>query len=132
MYYIIYYIILYYIILCGAETYLEGFVIWCCRRMEKISLTDRVRQAVVSHRIKEERNIVHTLKRRKANWIGHILRRNCLLKQNTEGKIEGSIEVAGRRGRRCCQLLDDLEETRGYWKLEHEALEGSPWRQLAV
>jgi hypothetical protein len=30
--------------------------------------------------VKEERNIVHTIKRRKANWIGHILRRNCLLK----------------------------------------------------
>jgi hypothetical protein len=35
--------------------------------------------------VKEERNIVHTIKRRKANWIGHILRRNCLLKHVTEG-----------------------------------------------
>jgi hypothetical protein len=44
-----------------------------------------VRNEEVLHRVKEERNIVHTVKRRKANWIGHILRRNCLLKHVTEG-----------------------------------------------
>ena len=42
-------------------------------------------------RVKEERNIVQTVKRRKGNWIGHTLRRNCLLKQVIEGKIEGKI-----------------------------------------
>jgi hypothetical protein len=46
--------------------------------------------------VKEERNIVHTIKRRKANWIGHILRRNCLLKHVIEGKEIGRIEVKGR------------------------------------
>jgi hypothetical protein len=54
--------------------------------MEKISWTDLVRNEEVSHRVKEGRNIVHTIKRRKANWIGHILRRNCLLKHVIEGK----------------------------------------------
>ena len=49
--------------------------------MEKISWTDRVRNEEVLHRVKEERNILHTIKRKKANWIGHILRKNCLLKQ---------------------------------------------------
>jgi hypothetical protein len=78
--------------------------------------------------VKEERNIVHTIKRRKANWIGHILRTNCLIKHVTEGKIEGSIEVTGRRGRRRKQLLDDLEETRGYWKLKEEAQDRTLWR----
>jgi hypothetical protein len=55
--------------------------------MEKISWTDRMRneEVLVLHRVKEERNIVHTIKRRKANWIGHILRRNGL-----------RIEVTGR------------------------------------
>jgi hypothetical protein len=52
------------------------------------------------HKVKEERHILHAVKRRKANWIGHILRRNFILKHVTEGKIE----VAGRRGRRCKQL----------------------------
>ena len=45
--------------------------------------------------------------------IGHILRRNCLLKHVIEGKIAGRIEVKGRRGRRREQLLDDFKETRG-------------------
>jgi hypothetical protein len=66
------------------------------------------------HRGKEERNILHTVKRRKANWIGHVLRRNCLLKHVIEGKIQGRIEVTGRRGRRSKQLLDDFKETRTY------------------
>jgi hypothetical protein len=48
--------------------------------LEKISWTDRVRNEEVLHSAKEERNIVHTIKGRKANWIGHILRRNCFLK----------------------------------------------------
>jgi hypothetical protein len=80
------------------------------------------------HRVKEERNIVHTIKRRKANWIGHILRRNCLLKHVIEGKLEGRIEMTGRRGMRLKQLLDDLKETRRYWKLKEEALDRTQWR----
>jgi hypothetical protein len=48
-------------------------------------------------------------KRRKAEGIGHTLRRNCLLKHVNEGKTEGRIEVTGRRGRRRKQLLDDLK-----------------------
>jgi hypothetical protein len=72
----------------------------------------------VLHRVKEERGILHKIKRRKANWIGHILRRNCLLNHVIEGKIEGWIEMTGRGGRRCKQLLDDLKEKRRYWKLK--------------
>jgi hypothetical protein len=79
-------------------------------------------------RIKEERNILHKIKRRKDNWIGHILRRNCLLKHVIEGKLEGKIEMTERRGRRRKQLLDDLEENRRYWKLKEEALDRTPWR----
>ena len=56
--------------------------------MEKTRWTDRVRNEEVLQRVKEEKNIISTIKRRKANWIGHILRRNCLLKHVIEGKIE--------------------------------------------
>jgi hypothetical protein len=55
--------------------------------LEKISWTDRVRNEEVLHRVKEERNILLTMKRRKAIWIGHILRRNCLLKHVIEEKL---------------------------------------------
>jgi hypothetical protein len=85
--------------------------------MEKIIWTDYVRNEVL-HRVKEERNILLTIKGRKANWIGHILRRNCLLKHVIEGKLEGRTEVTGRRGRRRKQLLDNLKEKIRYWKLE--------------
>jgi hypothetical protein len=51
------------------------------------------------------------------------LRRNCLLKHVVEGKIDGRIEVTGRRGRRRKQLLDELKETRGYMKLKEEAID---------
>jgi hypothetical protein len=65
--------------------------------MEKISWTDRLSNEEVLHRVKEERNIVRTIKRRNANWIGHILSRNCLLKHVIEGKGEGRIEMTGRQ-----------------------------------
>jgi hypothetical protein len=65
--------------------------------MEKVSWTDRVRNEEVLHRVKEERKILHTIQRRKANWIGHILGRNCLLKHVTEGKIEGRSDGKTRK-----------------------------------
>jgi hypothetical protein len=86
--------------------------------MEKISWTDSVRNGEVLHRVKEEGSILYTVKRKQVNWIGHSLLRNCLLKIFIEGKIEERIEVTGRPGRRSTQLLDELKETRGYWKLK--------------
>jgi hypothetical protein len=77
---------------------------WCWWRVERISWSDRVRNEAPLHRVKEERNDLRTIKRRKTNWIGHILRRNCLVKHD----IEGRIEVTGRRGRRRKKLSDDL------------------------
>jgi len=64
--------------------------------MEKISWTDHVRNEGVVLRVKEQMNILHEIRKRKANWIGHIPRRNCLLQQVIEGKIKGGIEVTGR------------------------------------
>ena len=72
----------------GAETWtlrakdqkhLESFEMWCWRRMEKISWTDHVRNEEVILRVKEQTNILHEIRKGKANWIGHILHRNCLL-----------------------------------------------------
>jgi hypothetical protein len=101
---------------------------WYWRRMEKISWTDHVRNEEVLLRVSEQRNILHEIRIRKANWIGHILRRNCLLKEVFEGKIKGRIEVTRRRGRRHKQLLDDLRDRRGYSHLKEEALDRIKWR----
>jgi hypothetical protein len=61
-------------------------------------------------RVREKRNKLQTIKSGKANWIGHILHKNCLLKHGTEGKVEGKMEVTGRRRRRRMRLLDDRKE----------------------
>jgi len=81
--------------------------------MEAISWTDCVKNKTVLQRVKEDKNILRTARRRKANWIGHILSRNCLLKHVIGGKIQGRREVKRSRGRRRNQLLGDLKETRG-------------------
>jgi len=93
--------------------------------MEKISWTDHVRNEEVLLRVKAQRNALLEIK---ANWIGHILRINCLLQRVIEGKIKGGIEVTGRQGRRCKKLLDDLKERRGYSHLKGEALDHTMWR----
>ena len=69
----------------------------------------------------------HEIRKRKANWIGYILRRNCLLQRVIEEKIQGGIEVTGRRGRRRRKLLDDFKERRGYSHLKEEALDRTMW-----
>jgi hypothetical protein len=64
------------IALYGAETWtlravnhkhLEGFKMWCWRRIEKIRWTDHVRNKEVLLRVKEQRNILHEISKRKAN-----------------------------------------------------------------
>jgi len=77
--------------------------------------------------VNEQRNILHEISKRKANWIGHILRRNCLLQGVIEGKIKGGIEVTGRRGRRRRKLVDDLKDRTGYSHLKEEALDRTVW-----
>jgi hypothetical protein len=85
------------IALYGAETgtllavdqkHLESFEMWCWRRMERICGTDRVRNEEV-----HTEEYLHEITKRKANWIGNILCRNCPLQQGIEGTIKGGIEV---------------------------------------
>ena len=56
------------------------------------------------------------------------MRRNCLIRQVTEGKTKGGMEVTRRRGRRRKKLLDDLREGRGYSYMKEEALNRTMWR----
>jgi hypothetical protein len=86
-----------------------------------------MRNEEVLLRIKEQRNILHEISKRSANWIGHILRRNCLLRQVIEGKIKGGIEVTGRRVRRRRKLLDDLKQIIEYSHLKEKALNRTMW-----
>ena len=95
--------------------------------MERISWTDHVRNEGVLLQVNEQRSILHEIRKRKANWIGYILRRNCLLKQVIEGKIKEEIEVTWRQVRRRMNLLDDLKDRRGYSNLKEEALDRNMW-----
>jgi len=72
----------------------------------------------------EERNFQREISKWKANWIGHILHRDCLLQRVIEGRIKWGIEVTGRRRK----LLDDLKERREYSHLEEEVLDRTMWR----
>jgi hypothetical protein len=71
---------------------------------------------------------MYNKKGRKANWIGHILRRNYFLKH----VIERNIEVTGRRRRRRMHLLDDLQEKSRFWKLKETVLDRNLWRTRFV
>jgi hypothetical protein len=97
----------------------EVFKYW--GKMEKINCTDRVKNEVLLHRHKAERNIIHTIKRRKANWIGHILRRTCLLNRLLKGK----------RGKRRRQPLDDLKE-KEYCNNRSHSVKKSIWKKLRI
>jgi hypothetical protein len=65
---------------------------------------------------------------RKANWIGHILCRNCLLKHVVEGKIEGIRLVKEGQRRRRKLLPGDVKKKRGYCKLKEGVLDRTVWR----
>ena len=89
----------------------------------KISWNDRVKNEEELQETKKERNIWHRVKRRRANWIGHRMRRNCLLNTWLKEKIQRRIEVTKKWRRRRKQLLNDLKETKRFCKLAVEALD---------
>ena len=73
--------------------------------MGKITWTDHVRNEKEFQRVMDERNVLQAVKRRKANLIGHILRRNCLIRHFIEGEIEGRIKLQD----------DEEKEVSSYW-----------------
>jgi hypothetical protein len=89
---------------------------WHWMRTEHIGWTDCVVNDV-SNKVKEERNVLHTIKLQKAKWNGHILHRKCLLKHAIEGKM-GGMKI---RARRCMQLLDACKEKRSH-EIERESI----------
>jgi hypothetical protein len=111
------------------QKYLGSLAMWYWRRMD-ISWTDRVRNEQVLQGI-----FYIQVNRRKANWIGHILRKTCLLKHDIELAIDRRIEVTGTRERRSKQLLHDLEEKRGILEIERGSTRSysvgnSLWKRL--
>ena len=88
----------------------------CWRRMKKIKWSEKVTNELVLERIGEKRTLLNNILRRKTNWIDHILRINCLLRDDIEGHMT-EVKGAGRR----THLLGYFRNKRRYWELKEEA-----------
>ena len=71
---------------------MESFKIWYCKRNEKVIRSEKVTNEEILERTGEKRTLINNIICRKANWIGHILRRNCLLRDVIKGQMS---EVKG-------------------------------------
>jgi hypothetical protein len=106
----------------------QSFKIYCHRNEDEENENIRTAKLYQSFTLTKVIHFSICIEKRKANWIGHKLRRNCILKHFVEGKTEGKRDVIARRGIRSKQLLDDRKETRGYWGLKEEAPDHTVWR----
>ena len=92
-------------------------------------MSEKINNEQVLERIGENRTLLNNILRRKANSIGHILRRNCLLHDAIEGQMTEVKGVGGRRRRRRTQLLDDLRNRKRFWELRKEVEDRREWRR---
>ena len=86
----------------------------------------------VLDRIGEKRTLLNIILRIKANWISHILRRNCLFHDVIEGEMTEVKGVRRRRRRRRTQLLNYLRNRSRYWELKEEAKDRKRWRRQFI
>jgi len=123
--------------LYGAETWtlrrneekrLEAFEMWVWRRMERVKWTDKVRNVDVLERVNEQRQMLKMIMKRKRNWLGHWMRRNCLMKDALEGMIHGR-KIHGRRR---YQLIDNIRVNGSYADTKRMAENRLEWRMLSL
>ena len=124
------------VLLYGAETWslrkeeikrIEAMEMWLWRRMEGVRWEDRVTNEEVLKRVGEKRQVIREIKKRKANWLGHVMRRDCLLRDAIEGTVEGKR----MRGRRRVQLMDDVRAGRKYCDIKNLAQNRDAWRSMS-
>ena len=72
--------------------------------MERVKWTYKIKNAVVLEIAEEGRIMLELIKKRKRNWLGHWLRRNCLLKDALEGTVQGKTVCCRRR----YQMIDNI------------------------
>jgi len=123
--------------LYGSETWtlrkedikhIQAFEMWISRKMEKISWTAHVSNEEVLCLVQEQRSLLQVIKQRQANWIGHVLRHDCLLKTVLERKIEGK-RPRGKPRRKMLDLLMEQEEKKiSYEELKRGAQSRVGWR----
>lgn len=76
------------------------------RRVLNIKLSDKIKNKEILRRIGEESRLLRTIGNRKRNWIGQVLRKECLLRDGSEGTVEGQ----SKRRKRGRKMLDDLKD----------------------
>ena len=122
------------ILMYGCETWtlrkeeirrLEAFEMWCWRRMEKISYTEKKSNEEVLLLVEEERNLVETIVKRKKGWIGHVLRGESMMRDVMEGKMEGKRV----RGRKRIGMLNELLDGGTYADMKKRARDRRGWRE---
>ncbi|KAJ4450098.1 hypothetical protein ANN_01505 [Periplaneta americana] len=88
----------------NEEKRIKAFETCRWRRMELVKWTDRIRNEAVWDRVGEERIILKLIRKRKRNWLGLWLRRNCLLKDALRGlnrlRCATEFDPVSRRGLR--------------------------------
>ena len=118
--------------LYGCETWtlrneesrrLNAFEMWVWRRMMSISWKEKKTNEEVLHIVKEERELVETIIKRKKNWIGHVVRGDGLMKLVLEGRMEGRRT----RGRPRMGMIDELKEG-SYVNMKRRADNREGWR----
>ncbi|KAJ4450349.1 hypothetical protein ANN_01769 [Periplaneta americana] len=117
----------------GAETWtlrrseekrIEAIEMWIWRRMERVKWTDRMRNEAVLERVDEERMMLKLIRKRKRNWVGNWLGRNCLLKDVLEGMVNGRRV----RDRRRYQMIGDIKIYGSYEETKRKAENRKDWR----
>jgi len=119
--------------LYGSETWtmtkedvsrLEAFEMRIWRRLLKISWTEHKTNEEVLKAVDEKRMLVSTIRRRQKIWIGHVLRRDSLLRTVLEGRMKGK-KVPGRPR---TMMLDWMKnKDRGYKKVKEKAKNREEW-----
>ena len=107
---------------------IQVFGMWIWRKMEKISWTAHVSNEEIVNLVQEQRSLVHVIKQRQANWIGHVLRHDCLLKTVLDSKMEGKW-TRGKPRRKMLDLLVEQEDKKiNYEDLKRRAEHRTKWR----
>ena len=108
----------------AEERRIDSLEMWLSRRMEGISWKDRVTNDEVLNRVNEVRILRETIRRRKKNWLGHILRGNNMLRDVLEGKMKGKRG----RGRPRIGMVSELKEAETYESMKRKSQDREQWR----
>ena len=103
---------------------IDALEMWIWRKMENIKWTDKITNEEVLLRVGETHNLRETISMRKKRWMGHVLRREGLMKDVLEGRMEGKR----LRGRKRIMMMDDIKDGRSYSRTKRDAEDKELWR----